>query len=190
MRFQKGVRFPSDRRRRGRGRGAYSMSREAYQARLRNASRARAALALRQGKPERDYGETRRLELEIALARHRGEKYRAIARRLGLRSYAHCWRVARRYHAGQIPMFPGDEQGLVAMRDSLDSTPTQQRAAPWWLAREWRSRDEIWGCTLLTQEQKVKASAELDRREYARERGPQRSNMVGSVRFERTTFRV
>lgn len=30
---------------------------------------------------------------------------------------------------------------------------------------EWRSRDEIWGCILLSQEQKVQAMAELERRQ-------------------------
>jgi hypothetical protein len=65
-------------------------------------------------------------------------------------------------------MLPRDEQGLLAMRESLDKPPTRERAVPWWLAREWQSADEIWGCILLTQEQKVQASAELERKEYAR----------------------
>jgi hypothetical protein len=39
------------------------------------------------------------------------------------------------------------------------------------MVREWNTRDEIWGCILLTQEQKVQATAEFDRREYARQQG-------------------
>ena len=177
MRFQKGVRFPYYRRPRGPGRrgkpgGCYRMSRAAYQARISTASKARAALARRQGKPERTYEETRRLEFEIALASHRGETYRAMASRLGC-SHIHCWNVARRYRTGQIPMLPPDEQELVALRDSLDREPSLQQAIPWWMARDWRSHDEIWGCTLLTQEQKVQAAAELDRREYAKQHPPE-----------------
>jgi hypothetical protein len=91
--------------------------------------------------------------------------YRAMAERLGLRSHAHCWRVARRYRNRQIPMLPDDAQGLLALRDSLGLPPTQQQVLPWWMAREWRTREEIWGYILLTQEQKVQAVAEFDRRE-------------------------
>ena len=157
-RFKKGVRFSCYRPTRGPGRGDYDMSRTAYQARLAN---------LRGWERRHTYSETWRLKIEIALGTHRGESYRKMARRLGLRSHAHCWRVARNYRTGQIPMLPRDEQGLVEMRESLDKPATRQQAvqaAPWWMAREWRSRDEIWGCTLLTQEQKVQAAAELDRK--------------------------
>lgn len=174
MRFQKGIGSPYPRRPRGPGRGdpPYDMSREAYQARISSASKARAALAEQHDRRERTYEETRRLEQEIALASLRGETYRAMARRLGC-SHVHCWRVARRYRTGQIPMLPHDEQGLVALRESLDKppTPTRQVTAPWWMTREWGCRNEIWGCSLLTQEQKVQAAAEFDRREYARQHG-------------------
>jgi len=80
------------------------MSRAAYQARLRNLS----------GwiRPH-TYEQTRRNELEIALATHRGENYRAMAKRLGL-SHTYCWRVARKYRAGLIPMLPREEQELLA----------------------------------------------------------------------------
>jgi len=36
------------------------------------------------------------------------------------------------------------------------------------MVREWNTRDEIWACILLTQEQKLQAIAEYDRREYAK----------------------
>jgi hypothetical protein len=159
MRFQKGVGYPYPRPPRGPGRGdpPYRMSRRAYQSRLRNLG----GIAR-----QRSYGETRRFELEIALGTHQGETYRAMAERLGLRSHAHCWRVARRYRNRQIPMLPCDAQGLLALRDSLDLRPTKQQVLPWWMTAEWRTRDEIWGCILLTQEQKVQAVAEFDRKEY------------------------
>jgi hypothetical protein len=112
MRFQKGFGYPDPRPPRGPGRGdpPYRMSRRAYQSRLRNLGGVAR---------QHSYGETRCLELEIALGTHRGETYRAMAERLGLRSHAHCWRVAHRYRTRQIPMLPSDEQGLVALRDSL-----------------------------------------------------------------------
>ena len=136
------------------------MSHAAWQARVRN---------LGAWQRPRTYEQTRRIEIEIALATHRGESFRAIAKRLGLRSHAHCWRVARKYQAGRLSTLPRTEPELVAFRDSLfaDSIPNRT-AAPWWITREWESRDEIWACLLLTQEQKVQASAELDRRKYAR----------------------
>jgi hypothetical protein len=167
MRFQKGVRFDW-RRPRGRGRSAYRMSRAACQARLRSAAHAREALARRRGQQSRTYEETRRIELEIALATHRAEDYREMARHLGLRSYAYCWRVARNYRRGLIPMLPRDERELVAVRDSLRNPSTLQRVVPWWMVREWRSHADIWGCILLTQEQKMQAAAEFDRRQYAK----------------------
>ena len=71
-------------------------------------------------------------------------------------------------------MLPRDEQGLAKMRESLDSAPP--RAVPWWLVHDWRSRDEIWGHILLTQEQKVQAAAEFDRREWQRLTQPQSCN--------------
>ena len=143
------------------------MSLAAYNER-RLASRRRKLVG---GKPPRTYVQMQRLAVEIALGTHRGESTRAMAERLGC-SHVHCWRVARRYRNGLIPMLPRDEQELVALRDSLDRpTPPQQQAIPWWLARQWRSREEIWGCILLTQEQKVQVSAEFDRREYARQHG-------------------
>jgi hypothetical protein len=42
-----------------------------------------------------------------------------MAKRLGLRSYAYCWRIARRYRAGQMPMLPSNERELLAFRDFL-----------------------------------------------------------------------
>ncbi len=93
------------------------MSRAAYQARLHNLRRVK--------KRPRMYEQTRRIELEIALGTHRGESYRAMARWLGC-SHVHSWRVARRYRAGLIPLLPPDEQGLLALRDSLD-TPAPPR---------------------------------------------------------------
>ena len=48
---------------------------------------------------------------------------RKMVRRLGLRSHAHCWRVARNYRTGQIPMVPSDEEGLMELRESLDKPP-------------------------------------------------------------------
>jgi hypothetical protein len=112
MRFQKGVGYPGPRRPRGPGRGdpPYRMSQAAYQARLRNLGRFKRA---------RTHGETRLIELEIALASHDHESCRGIARRLGLRSHAYCWRVIRRYRTGQIPSLPSDEESLLAMRNSL-----------------------------------------------------------------------
>jgi len=56
-------------------------------------------------------------------------------------------------------------RATIALSDPLDLHP--RGVAPWWLAREWQSADEIWGCILLTQEQKVQASAEFERKEYA-----------------------
>ncbi len=167
MRFQKGIGYPYPRPPRGRGRGdpPYRMSRAAYQARLQN---------LVGVERKRTHAETRRIELEIALGTHRGETYRAMAKRLGC-SHPYCWRVARRYRAGLIPVLPRDEQELVALRDSLDHDPATERHAaaavpaqflkvPWAWTRQWRSQDEIWASMLLTQEQKTMLAAESDRR--------------------------
>jgi hypothetical protein len=114
MRFRKGIGSPYPRRPRGRGHGQYHISRAAYQARIRN---------LAAWDRPRTYDQTRRIEIEVALASHRREPYRAMAKRLGLRSYAHCWRVARRYRAGGLPMLPLTEPELVAFRDSLYANP-------------------------------------------------------------------
>jgi hypothetical protein len=155
MRFYKGIRF-GPRRPRGKGRGTYRVSRRAYQARLRNLGHVARA---------RSYSDTRRLEIEVALGTHRGESTRAMAKRVRC-SHVHCWRVARRYRLGLLPLLPRDLEALTKFRDSVCRETTQP--VPWWLAREWRSRDEIWGCILLTQEQKKQASAEFERRDYAR----------------------
>src|SRR5215469_10596195 len=73
----------------------------------------------------------------------------------------------------------------IVLPDSRALPPPH--ATPWWLTREWQSTDEIWGCILLTQEQKVQASAELERKEYAmnysstfstRDQGIRRINVV------------
>ena len=117
MRFQKGIGSPYSRRPRGPGRGdpPYRMSQAAYRARLRS---------LGQWVRPRSYGETRRIELEIALASHGHESYRGIARRLGLRSHAYCWRVIHRYRTGQIPSLPPDAESLLEMRESLGLSET------------------------------------------------------------------
>jgi hypothetical protein len=78
----------------------------------------------------RTYGQTRRLEIEIALATHRGTSLRAKA--LGC-SHVHCWRVARRYQRGLLPLLPRDEGELIRFRDSLygDSAPQPSPALRW-----------------------------------------------------------
>ena len=146
------------------------MSRAAYDARRNN-------LRKRRTEHLRTYDQSRCLELEIALATHRGESYRAMANRLGC-SHVYCWKVARAYRRGGIPMLAPDEQGLSALRNSLDHDPATERHAAsrdagvpaqfakvsWAWTRQWCSRDEIWGCMLLTQEQKTMLDAEFDRR--------------------------
>jgi len=124
-RFQKGIGYPYPRRPRGPGRrskpgGCYRMSHLAYEARQGN---------LRSMKRKRTHKETQRLQIEVALGTHRGETYRAMAKRLGLRSHAHCWRVARKYRRGEIPMLPRDEQRLMVLCDSLES-PTPDHVRP------------------------------------------------------------
>ena len=121
MRYYTGIKF-GWRRPRGRGRGTYRMSLKAYQTRL-SATGERKVVG---GKLARSWQETRRLEAEIALATHGPETYRAIARRLGC-SHVHCWRVARRYRARQIPLLPSDEQALLEMRDSFGPAPEPSR---------------------------------------------------------------
>ena len=135
MRFQKGIGYTGPRRPRGKGDrskpgGCYRMSPEAYRARLKNAGRRK----LVGGKPPRSYGETRRLELEVALGTQRGETFRAMAKRLNC-SHIHCWRVARKYRRGLIPMLPRDEQQLLAMRDCSVSPDSRS-----WLAVAVRHR--------------------------------------------------
>src|SRR6516164_6688765 len=119
MRFYKGISFPW-RRPRGRARGTYRMSLAAYQARLRN---------LVHVPRQRTYAETQRLQIEIALATHRGESTRSLAKRLRC-SHVHCWRVARRYRSGLLPLLPRDEQGLVALRESLSSAAAPRQVVP------------------------------------------------------------
>jgi hypothetical protein len=119
MKYQKGTGYTRPRRPRGKcdrskPGGCYRISPKAYRARLRNAGRRK----LVGGKPPRTYGETRCLELEVAMGTHRGETCRAMAKRLNC-SHVQCWRLARNYRAGRIQWLPRDEQGLVAMRDSL-----------------------------------------------------------------------
>jgi hypothetical protein len=138
MRFQKGIGYTGPRRPRGPGRGdpPYRMSRAAYQARLRN---------LVGWERPRSCEQTRRIELEVALWTHRGkESLRAFAKRLRIRSHSHCWRVARKYRRGLIPMLPRDEQQLLAMRDSFASA---SQAA--WRGAARPSRDasrDCWNC--------------------------------------------
>ena len=74
----------------------------------------------------RTHADTQLLQIEIALGTHRSERYRAMARRLGC-SHVWCWRVARKYRRGLIPMLPGDEQGLVALRESLAPVPAEPK---------------------------------------------------------------
>lgn len=108
MRYYKGIKF-GWRRARGRGRGTYRMSDAASRARLSSLGRVQRT---------RTYDQTRRLELDIALASHHKETYRATARRLGC-SHVHCWRVTRRYRRGLLRPLPRDKRELIAFRDSL-----------------------------------------------------------------------
>jgi len=112
MRFQKGIHYPHPPR--GPGRRRYRMSDAAYQARLRNLQ---AAIARAHT--------SRHDASSLKLRWQRIEPSRATAQRLGLRSHAYRWKVARKYRAGLIPMLPRSQQELLAMRDSLyapDST--------------------------------------------------------------------
>jgi hypothetical protein len=121
MRFQQGIGYPYPelRRPRGRGRGDYRMSRKAGQARQRNLGRVKRL---------RTQEQTDRIQLEIALWTHRPtderESLRALAARLGLKSHAYCWRVARNYRAGSIEWLSPAESGLLAVRDSIGPSPT------------------------------------------------------------------
>jgi hypothetical protein len=97
-----------------------------------------------------------------------------MAKRLGLRSHAYCWRVAQRYRAGLMPRLPAAEPELLAFRDFVAGDTSSSAAdgagrllpKPWWFTHGWESRDEIWSSILLTQEQKVQACAEYDRRKH------------------------
>jgi hypothetical protein len=114
MGFQKGIRF-GYRRPRGPGRNhpPYRMSLTAMQARRQNLSN---------WTRRRTYEETQRIRIEIALATHQpGESYRQMARRLRC-SHVHCWKVARRYRRGLIPL-PESEQELLAIREMLYPAP-------------------------------------------------------------------
>src|SRR5260370_6880414 len=99
MRFQQGIGYPYPqlRPRRGRGRGDYHMSRKAGKARQKNLERVK-----RPRTPE----QSDRIQLEIALWTHRPanerQSLRALPPRLGPKSHAYCWRVARNYRAGLI----------------------------------------------------------------------------------------
>jgi hypothetical protein len=177
MRFQRGFLYRVNWRPRGVARKPYDVTLRVRQTRPLNAAKARISLAQGQGKPERTYLQSRELELEIVLGRLRLETYRQLARRLGC-SHVHCWRVVRRHSRGLLPMLPKDEQGLIALREAIHAPVP--RTVPWWLAKQWASHDEIWDCILLTQEQKVQAAAEFDRREHPtgpeRQPGPQRES--------------
>jgi hypothetical protein len=95
------------------------MSRKAGEARQRNLARV---------KRPRTPGQTERIQLEIALWTHRPaderESLRALAARLGLKSHAHCCRVARNYRAGLIEWLSPTEARLLAVRDSVGPAPT------------------------------------------------------------------
>jgi hypothetical protein len=125
MRFKKGVGYQGPRWPRGRGRGnpPYQMSRAAYDARLHNLRCVK--------KRKRTYGESRRNELEVALWTHKPEdkreSLRTLARRVGL-SHVYCWKVARNYRNGLIPLLPDDEAGLLELRDSLDQKPVAAKS--------------------------------------------------------------
>jgi len=158
--FQAGELWPFygvQRRRRAPGKRAYHLSHRAYQQRL------RAQLSW---KRRRSYEESQRLIVEIVLGSLRGEPQIHLARRLGVRSHGYCGSVARRYKEGRLPMLATDEQGLVAMLALMDGKPSSEvaKGTPWWLAKEWADRDEIWACNLITFEQKRQALAEYDRR--------------------------
>jgi hypothetical protein len=114
--FQAGERWPFkgvQRPRRGPGKGTYRMSRAAYLARMKGLARWTRL---------RSYEQSRRLELEIALRTLRGESYRQIARKLGLRSHCYCYRTAKRFLSGAIPMLPLSEDGLLAILSEIDGS--------------------------------------------------------------------
>lgn len=188
-RFQKGVRFSHKRRRRGPCRDRHNLSENALIARQEN---------LRKWKRHRTHSLTiviRHLTYEAYWSdprpgqRSSARRFRvsqpwisklykrarelgpeAARRRTTWEDFEHeraTWEWLRAEHpnlfwwtARQVALF--------------DETRRRQRqAAEWWKQKQWVSRDEIWGCILLTQEQKVQASAEFDRREYAKQHNPQ-----------------
>jgi hypothetical protein len=87
------------------------MSTSAYKARLKGLAR---------WKRPRTYEQSQRIKLEIALRTLRGETFRGMTQHLGLRSYCYCRRTAIRFLAGQMPMFPLSEAGLLEMLRELD----------------------------------------------------------------------
>jgi hypothetical protein len=114
--FQAGERWPFkgvQRPRRGPGRRAYHLSRRAYQARLKGLAR---------WTRPRSYEQSQRIQVEIALRTMRGESYRQMARKLGLRSHCYCYRTAKRFLSGAIPLLPLSEAGLLAMLAEIDGS--------------------------------------------------------------------
>jgi len=91
----------------------------------------------------------------------------ADSTRLTFDDLADARRFTQKVHAEEpdilAPVPPNAPHATIALRVPL----LPRKAVPWWLAREWQSTDEIWGCILLIQEQKVQASAEFERKEYA-----------------------
>jgi hypothetical protein len=121
-RFQKGVHYPHPSR--GLGRKPYNLSRKAHAQRVR---------ALASWRRPRTYEQSRRIEIEICLGAMRGEGYRGMTRRLGLRNHEYCRRVARRYKAGAIPLLRPDEAGLLAILGEIDGSfvaPTAKKLDP------------------------------------------------------------
>jgi len=113
--FQSGARWPFhgvQRPRRGPGK-TYRMSKAAYQARLKG---------LAHWTRPRSYGESQRIQVEIALRTLRGESYRQMARKLGLRSHCYCYRTAKRFLSGAIPMLPLSETGLLSILAEIDGS--------------------------------------------------------------------
>ena len=189
MRFRPRELYRVNWRPRGPKRKEYDVTFRVQQTRPLNAAKARVALALLRGMPDRSHGETRQLEIEIVLARHRRETYRAMARRLGC-SHVHCWRVAQRYRTGQIPWLPPDEESLLSMRESLglseelaDSALTEATLANIRGAREIAARGVSFspGPPLMTTDQAIAERWREARDEQRKNRGHSRPRVLFRV---------
>ena len=190
MRFQRGIHYPHPPR--GPARKSYTMSEAALRQRRRNLKRTRI-------RSDRETAIIKRLIWQACFNGGKRPSQRALARqlrvspsyvwkvqrkalregldavvakgeRVGLDDLAEAQRFTEKVRADSpdiLVALPAMVVPPIVLPDSLDLT--SRHAAPWWLTREWRSADEIWGCILLTQEQKVQASAELERKEYSGE---------------------
>ena len=172
-RFQAGRAWPfHGRRSRGRGKAKrpYRITPLALEARFRGLAKWRRP---------RTADQSRYIYSEIIRAAGE-ESYRSMARRLGV-AHSYCRKVARRYYGASIQRARGeggrvpprrvvqpDIAKALAIDGDLVAGPIRKAPAPWWITREWASRDEIWASILLTQEQKAQAVAEFERRECAR----------------------